>query len=94
LNLSRLQRAARDEAPFVSVVLIVGLGFCYVLVSHGHWLRGVAVMAFGMVVGGLLRAALPDGRAGLLVVRGRLFDTLCYVSLGLAVFGFSVLLPQ
>jgi Protein of unknown function (DUF3017) len=94
LNLSRLRRAARDEGPFVSVVLIVGLGFCYVLISHGHWLRGVAVMAFGMVVAGLLRAALPAGRAGLLVVRGRLFDTLCYVSLGLAVFGFSVLVPQ
>jgi len=48
----------------------------------------------GMVVGAFLRTVLPNGKAGLLVVRGRLFDALCYLSLGLAVFGFGILVPQ
>jgi hypothetical protein len=94
LRFDRLRRNVRDEAPFVSVVLIVAFGFLYVLVASGHWLRGVTVIAFGMVVASALRAALPASRAGLLVVRGRLFDVLCFLTLGLLVFGFSILVPQ
>ncbi len=94
MKLARLRRNVRDEMPFVSVVLIVAFGFGYVLASSGHWLRGVTVMAFGLVVAAVLRAALPNARAGLLVVRGRLFDALCYLALGLAVFGFGILVPQ
>ena len=94
MRYDRLRRNVRDEAPFVSVLLIVAFGFVYVLVASGHWLRGVTVIAFGMVVASALRAALPAGKAGLLVVRGRLFDVLCYLSLGLLVFGFSILVPR
>ncbi len=94
MRFDRLRRNVRDEAPFVSVVLIVAFGFLYVLVASGHWLRGVTVIAFGMVVASALRAALPASRAGLLVVRGRLFDVLCFLTLGLLVFGFSILVPQ
>ena len=94
MNLTRLRRNVRDEAPFVSAVLIVALGLCYAIVSSGHWLRGVAVMAFGMVTAGVLRATLPNGRAGLLVVRSRAFDVVCYLGLGLAMFGFGILVPQ
>jgi hypothetical protein len=94
LKFDRLRRNVRDEAPFVSVVLIVAFGFVYVLVASGHWLRGVTVIAFGMVVASALRAVLPVSKAGLLVVRGRVFDVLCYLSLGVLVFGFSVLVPQ
>lgn len=94
MKLDRLRRNVRDEVPFVSVVLIVAFGFVYVLVAAGHWLRGVTVIAFGMVVASGLRATLPPSKAGLLVVRGRLFDVLCYLVLGLLVFGFAILLPQ
>jgi hypothetical protein len=94
LKLDRLRRNIRDEAPFVSVLLIVAFGFVYVLVASGHWLRGVTVIAFGLVLASVLRATLPAGKAGLLVVRGRLFDVLCYLGLGLLVFGFSILVPQ
>lgn len=94
MRLDRLRRNVRDEVPFVSVVLIVTFGFVYVLVAVGHWLRGVTVIAFGMVVAAALRAMLPRSKAGLLVVRGRLFDVLCYLVLGLLVFGFAILLPR
>lgn len=94
LGLGRLRRNVRDELPFVTVVLIVALGFCYTLASGGHWLRGVAVIAAGMVIAAVLRAVLPVGTAGLLAVRNRLFDVVCYLALGLAVFVFGILVPQ
>jgi hypothetical protein len=90
----RLQRAIREEVPFVSVLFIVALGFCYMVIASGHWLRGVTVMAFGMVVAGVLRLTLPNGKAGMLVVRSRRFDAVCYLVLGAAVFGFGILVPQ
>jgi hypothetical protein len=30
----------------------------------------------------------------MLVVRGRFLDALCYLALGLAMFGFGILVPQ
>jgi len=89
-----VRRVLRNELPFVLVVGIVALGFSYMLVASGHWLRGVTVMAAGMVFAGVLRIVLPNGRAGLLAVRSRFLDALCYLALGVAVFGFGVLVPR
>lgn len=83
-----------DEAPFLLVLFIVAFGFCYSFIASGHWLRGVSVMAIGLVVAGLLRLVLPNGRAGMLAVRTRTFDAICYLALGIAVFGFGILAPQ
>jgi hypothetical protein len=94
LKIARLRRAVGDDVPFVSVVLVTASGFCYSVAAPGHWLRGVALIAAGLITASVLRALLPNGKAGLLVVRGRLFDTLCYLGLGLAVLGFGVLVPQ
>ena len=88
------RRQVRGQVPFVSVLSIVAFGFCYMLVASGHWLRGVTVMAAGMIVAGVLRATLPNGTAGALVVRSRIFDSCCYLVLGFAVFGFGILVPQ
>jgi hypothetical protein len=89
-----IRRAVRGEAPFFVVLGIVAFGFCYMLVASGHWLRGVSVMAAGMVVAAGLRAVLPNGKAGMLAVRGRFLDSMCYLTLGLSVFGFGILVPQ
>ena len=90
----RTRHHLSEEAPFVLVVCLVGLGFCYSLVATTHWLRGVGLMSLGMVVAGGLRAFLPNGRAGLLAVRSRPFDIVCYLGLGVAIFGFGILVPQ
>jgi hypothetical protein len=89
-----LRHALRAEVPFATVLAIVVFGFCYMFLASGHWLRGVTVMACGLIVAAALRAILPNGRAGMLAVRGRFLDILCYLALGLSVFGFGVLLPQ
>lgn len=57
-------------------ILLVGLIFAaaFGLVIAGYWRRGALVMAIGVGVAAGLRLALPDERAGLLVVRTRAID--------------------
>ena len=78
----RWLRWLRGELPFVLVVAIILAATCYLYVSPEHWRRATSAMAFGVVVAGLLRLGLPSHRAGMLIVRGRLFDTACYLALG------------
>jgi hypothetical protein len=54
--------------PFL--IFIAGFG----LVIAGYWRRGALVLAIGVGVAAALRVALPEDRAGLLVVRSRTID--------------------
>jgi hypothetical protein len=87
-------RTLRAQAPFTLVLLVVAAGFCYSGLNPQHWLRGVSIVAAGLLLGGLLRAVLPERRAGLLHVRSRLFDVFCLVVLGAGVLGFGVVQPR
>jgi Protein of unknown function (DUF3017) len=57
-------------------ILLVGLIFiaAFGLVVAGYWRRGALVMAIGVGVAAVLRLALTEDRAGLLVVRSRGID--------------------
>jgi Protein of unknown function (DUF3017) len=57
-------------------ILLVGLIFvaAFGLVVAGYWRRGALVMAVGVGVAAVLRLALTEDRAGLLVVRSRGVD--------------------
>lgn len=57
-------------------ILLVGLIFAaaFGLVITGYWRRGALVMGIAVGVAAALRLALPDDRAGLLVVRTRAID--------------------
>ncbi|ABM12381.1 MULTISPECIES: DUF3017 domain-containing protein [Mycolicibacterium] len=59
-------------------ILLVGLFLvaAFILVAAGYWRRGALVMAIGVAVASGLRLALPEDRAGLLVVRTRTVDFL------------------
>jgi hypothetical protein len=89
-----LRQTLRDEVPFVLVLAIAVAGLCTVVISSQHWLRGVLIIASGLLVAGAARFVLPPRRAGLLAVRGRLFDTACYLALGGAIVLFGLLLPR
>ena len=54
----------------VGVFLLAAFG----LVVAGYWRRGALVMAIGVGVAAAMRLALPEDRAGLLVVRSRGLD--------------------
>jgi NAD/NADP transhydrogenase alpha subunit len=57
-------------------ILVVGLFFvaAFGLVVAGYWRRGALVMAIGVGVAAVMRLALSEDRAGLLVVRSRMID--------------------
>jgi hypothetical protein len=66
------QEVAARQLPLLAVLVLVALGL--VIVATDHWARGTVVLAAGMLLGAGLRLALPERRAGLLVVRSRTFD--------------------
>ena len=82
----------RSEWPLV-LSLLVGLTGLVVLTFY-DWRNGVLVFAGGVVLAGLLRAALSDTAAGLLRVRGRMFDTALLVLVGLAIATLGLIVPN
>lgn len=71
---SIVARALRAQWP----ILLVGLIFvaAFVLAGANFWRRGSLLIGIGVGVAAALRLALPDERAGLLVVRSRGTDFL------------------
>jgi hypothetical protein len=82
----------RSEWPLV-LSLLVGLTGLVVLTFY-DWRNGVLVFAGGVVLAGLLRASLSDTAAGLLRVRGRMFDTALLVLVGLAIATLGLIVPN
>ncbi len=87
-------RAIRHELPFIAVVALIGAGLLLLSIASDHWLRGVLLMAGGFALGAVLRLVLPDDRAGLLAVRRRSFDFLCFATISVLAVIFAVLLPR
>ncbi|MCU1656269.1 MAG: hypothetical protein JWO57_925 [Pseudonocardiales bacterium] len=78
----QVRRRVRAQAPFLAIVLIVVACFVYMSIEPGHWRRGTGALGCAMLLAGLLRATLPATHIGLLAIRGRWWDTLCYLALG------------
>jgi Protein of unknown function (DUF3017) len=79
-----------DQAPFTLVALLMVLSVLYLLIWPDHWRRGVGIIAFAMFVAGVLRVVLPTQRIGMLAVRARWFDAVCYFALGVVIIGVSL----
>ena len=84
---------ARDlrDTPFILVLLVAAGGVAF---STFHWRRGVEVIGAAVVLGAVLRAVLTERQAGLLAIRHRGFDVLCYLILGGGVATVGLLLPH
>jgi hypothetical protein len=67
-------------AALVAVIALVGLG----LVLTQHWRRGAVLLGAALLVAAALRVAVPAERAGLLGIRGKVVDVLCYSGFGVA----------
>jgi hypothetical protein len=85
---------ARGQAPMLAVLVVIVAAVAYLLIDPDRWRKGVGVIATALLLAGLLRAVLPTPMAGLLVVRGRKFDTLCYLVLGAAILIVDIRLPH
>lgn len=82
----QLSRRIRAQAPFLLVLAAVVAALAYLAIWPGHWRRGTAVIGVAMLLGAALRLLVSDPQAGLLAVRGRRRDALCYFAFGALIF--------
>lgn len=73
-------RAVLVQIPYLLVML--GVLAAALLVMFDRWRRGSFVFGAALLVGALLRAFIPSSRAGLLQVRGKLFDVSVMATVG------------
>jgi hypothetical protein len=66
------RQLVRSQWPIVTVVLIFSAAFT--LVAANFWRRGALLIGIGVGVAAVLRLALTEDRAGLLVVRSKGID--------------------
>jgi hypothetical protein len=88
--LARSFRWLRDELPFVIVIAIFLAATGYLYLFHGHWRRGTAAMGAALLLAMVLRLVLPARRVGMLGVRGRWRDAVCYFALGVVILGVDI----
>ena len=82
------------EVPFLVVLLAVVVAIGYALAEPQHWLRAVGTITAALVLAGVLRLVLTDEQAGMLRVRRRTFDVLCYWAFAVLAMIFALALPQ
>lgn len=91
-----LRHRLADRLPVhfaLSVVLVIAAaGFLRVL--QEHWREGTALIGGALLVAGLARIVLPDGRAGLLSVRSQAVDVLSYLGFGVLMVVLAFTIPR
>ncbi len=78
--MSRL-RVSALPAALVAVVALAGMG----LVATQHWRRGAVLLGSALLVAAILRMVIPVDRVGLLAIRSRAIDVLCYSGFGVVI---------
>ena len=79
------------QLPLFVVLLAVGAGL--LVLTVGHWRRGLVVVGLALVGGGLLRLLLPLRRVGFLAVRSRPVDVVLMVGVGVTLSAFALAIP-
>jgi hypothetical protein len=77
-----LRRLFRLQWPMLTVVLIFAVAFS--LAAANFWRRGALLIGIGVGVAAVLRLALTEDSAGLLVVRGKGIDFATMASVAVA----------
>lgn len=82
----------RSEWPLAlsGLVAIAGL----VTLTFYDWRNGILIFAGGVLLAALLRLSLSDNAAGLLRVRGRMFDILLLAGVGSAIGLLALIVPN
>jgi hypothetical protein len=90
MTVARRARWLRAELPFVLVVASIVAAAGYLYLFPGHWRRATAAMGVALLAACLLRLVLPADRIGLLNVRGRWYDAVCYFVMGAVILGVDI----
>ncbi len=78
----------RSWMPAGLVGVIAGIGM--VLTLTQHWRRGAVLLGAALLVAAVLRLLVPPERAGLLAIRSRAVDVLCYTAFGVVMVVLAV----
>jgi Protein of unknown function (DUF3017) len=78
--------------PAAVVLAIAAAGMIRVLAEH--WREGAALLGGSLLVAAALRVMLPDDRAGLLAIRSRVIDVLCYSGFGVVIVVLAVTITR
>jgi flagellin-like protein len=85
-----LRQLVRSQWPIMTVVLVFAVAFT--LVAANFWRRGALLIGIGVGVAAVLRLALTEDRAGLLVLRSKGIDftTMALVAAGMAYIAWTI----
>ncbi len=72
--------------------VLAGLGIAYV--GESSWRLGGLVIGVSVVLGAVLRMALPNREAGLLQVRSKAFDVTVLAFTGVAIIVLALVVPN
>lgn len=79
--------------PLLVVLIGVAIGLTIAVVAEQSWRLGCLVIGTSLLVGAVIRGALPGRDAGLLQVRSRPFDITVLVLGGIAIIALSIAVP-
>ncbi len=80
------------HAPALAVLGIAAVGMQRVLTQH--WREGAVLLGVALLVAAALRMIISTERAGLLAIRSRAIDVLCYTGFGLAMVVLAVTITR
>ncbi|BAK34274.1 hypothetical protein MLP_12600 [Microlunatus phosphovorus NM-1] len=79
--------------PLLGVLLGVAAGLVVAVIGEQTWRLGCLIIGVSLLVGGVVRGALPSRDAGLLHVRSKLFDVALLGLGGAAIIALSIVVP-
>ncbi|HET6153933.1 MAG TPA: DUF3017 domain-containing protein [Marmoricola sp.] len=77
---------------YLVVVATTVVGLC--LVAFGPWRRGIALVGIAFLFASGMRLVIAEGEAGMLRVRGRLFDVVALAGVGIALIALATNIPD
>lgn len=89
--LARARASSLTQWPLLIVLGVLAVGL--ILVIIGYWRRGTVLIGAALCLGAGLRSVLPRRVAGLLQVRGRLFDVAFLLGSGISVIVLALSVP-
>jgi hypothetical protein len=89
---SELRSGLARHLPMLIVLAIAGVGMARVLTQH--WREGAVLLGGSLLAAAALRMILSTERSGLLAIRSRGIDVLCYVGFGLAMVILAVTITR
>jgi hypothetical protein len=79
--------------PLMVVLIGVAVGLALAVIGQQTWRAGSLLVGTSLLVGAVIRGALPGRDAGLLQVRSRPFDVTVLILGGIAIIALSIVVP-